>query len=63
MLIDYPYEWCHFMIKGKIRTFSKNTPKEIIEQAKKINKVTIQTAGRPYFFFEENDESSDKKDV
>jgi hypothetical protein len=53
MLIDYPMEWRHFMIKGKTRTFSKNTPKEIVEEAKKINAKTIRTAGRPFFFFEE----------
>jgi imidazoleglycerol phosphate dehydratase HisB len=49
--------------KRKNKNFFKKYSKKIIKQDKKINKVTIQTAGRPYFFFEENDESSDKKDV
>ena len=29
MLIDYPMEWRKYMIKGKTRTFSQNTPLEI----------------------------------
>lgn len=44
------------MISGKIRTFSKNTPKEIIEKAKEINKTAIRTGGKPAFFFETNEE-------
>lgn len=56
MLVDYPMEWEHFMINGKIRTFSKSTPKEIVEEAKKINKKTIRTAGKPFFFFESDEE-------
>ena len=55
MLVDYPMEWRHFMIKGKTRTFSKSTPKEIVEEAKKINEETIRTAGRPFFFFEDDE--------
>ena len=57
MLIDYPTEWEHFMINGKIRTFSKSTPKEIIEKAKEINKTAIRTGGKPAFFFESTDEN------
>jgi len=56
MLVDYPTEWEHFMINGKIRTFSKSTPKEIIEEAKKINEKAIRTGGKPFFFFEDADE-------
>lgn len=44
------------MINGKIRTFSKSTPKEIVEEAKKINEKLIRTAGRPFFFFEDDEE-------
>lgn len=54
MLIDYPMEWRKYMIKGKTRTFSKNTPQEIVSKAKEINKVAILTGGKPCFFFEEN---------
>jgi hypothetical protein len=54
MLIDYPMEWRKYMIKGKTRTFSKNTPLEIVKKAKEINKETIRLAEKPFFFFEEN---------
>lgn len=57
MLIDYPVKWENFMINGKIRTFSKSTPKEIVEKAKEINKTAIRTGGKPAFFFE----TSEKK--
>lgn len=54
MLVDYPMEWRKYMIKGKTRTFSKNTPLEIVKKAKEINKVAIRTGGKPFFFFEED---------
>ena len=54
MLIDYPMEWRKYMIKGKTRTFSKNTPLEIVKKAKEINKETIRLAEKPFFFFEED---------
>ena len=54
MLIDYPMEWRKYMIKGKTRTFSENTPQEIVKKAKEINKETIRLAEKPFFFFEEN---------
>ena len=57
MLIDYPTEWEHFMISGKIRTFSKSTPKQIVEKAKEINKTAIRTGGKPAFFFESTEEN------
>lgn len=55
MLVDYPMEWEHFMIDGKIRTFSKSTPKEIVEKAKKINNKLIASAGKPFFFFDDSE--------
>ncbi len=54
MLVDYPMEWRKYMIKGKTRTFSQNTPLEIVKKAKEINKVAIRTGGKPFFFFEED---------
>lgn len=54
MLVDYPMEWRKYMIKGKTRIFSKNTPQEIVSKAKEINKVAIRTGGKPFFFFEED---------
>ena len=54
MLIDYPMEWRKYMIKGKTRTFSKNTPLEIVKKAKELNKKAVRYAGKPFFLFEEN---------
>ncbi|WP_298483788.1 hypothetical protein [uncultured Ruminococcus sp.] len=54
VLVDYPQEWRKHMIKGKTRTFSKNTPQEIVNKAKEINKETIRTGGKPFFFFDED---------
>ena len=54
MLIDYPMEWRKYMIKGKTRTFSENTPQEIVEKVKELNKKAIRDAGKLFFFFEEN---------
>ncbi|MFQ9435586.1 MAG: hypothetical protein ACLR1R_04100 [Ruminococcus callidus] len=54
MLIDYPMEWRKYMIKGKTRTFSKNTPLEIVKKAKELNKKAIRDAGKPFSFFEED---------
>ena len=51
MLCDFPYEWRQYMVKGKVRTFRDDTPKEIIEQAKKINEKAIKYEGEPYFHF------------
>lgn len=52
MFINYPYEWGKYMIKGKVRTFSPDTPKDIIEKAERINIKAIEYEGKPYFFFE-----------
>ena len=52
MFVDYPYEWTKYMVEGKVRTFKRNTPDYIIEQAKKINTKSIKTEQTPYFFFE-----------
>ncbi len=57
MLVDYPSEWRNFMIQGKTRTFSQNTPNEIIEKAKKINEKLLRVAGKPFFFFEESEQN------
>lgn len=40
------------MIKGKVRTFSKDTPDEIVEEAKKINKTFVEDTGKPFFMFD-----------
>lgn len=52
MLVDYPKEWHKYFIPGKTRTFSKNTPKSIIEKAMEINKTAIRYNGKQYFYFE-----------
>mgnify|MGYP003289378224 CR=1 FL=1 len=53
MLVDYPYEWNKYMEKGKVRTFCKDTPMNIIEKAKEINVVAMECEGKPYFKFED----------
>lgn len=53
MLVNYPYEWSRYMIEGKVRTFKTDTPKEILEEAKKINAKAIEYEGKPYFYFSE----------
>ena len=45
------------MISGRVRTFRTDTPKEIIEKAKEINAKAIKYEGKPYFFFEEEEQS------
>lgn len=52
MLVDYPHEWHKYFLEGKVRTFSKDTPKEIIEKAKDINKTTMKYGGKNFFNFE-----------
>ena len=36
MLVDYPFEWNKYMVPGKVRTFKKETPADVLEEAKKI---------------------------
>ena len=52
MLIDYPYEWHKYMIKGKIRTFRADTPKDIVDKAKVINDHVADVGCKPFFHFE-----------
>lgn len=58
MLIDYPIEWRKYMIKGKTRTFSQNTPLEIVKKAKEINKKAIRDAGKPFSFLRKIDSAN-----
>ncbi len=55
MLVDYPYEWGQYMANGKIRTFVKNTPPEIISKAKELNKDIIKISGKDFFHFESDE--------
>ena len=52
MLIDYPYEWRKYLIKGKIRTFRADTPKDIVDKAKVINEHLAEHDIEPFFHFE-----------
>lgn len=52
MLVNYPREWNQYLLDGKVRTFSKSTPKNIIEKAKDINKTTMQYGWKKFFSFE-----------
>ena len=45
------HEWRQYMIKGKTLTFAPDTPKEIINEAKKINEASLEYEGKPYFHF------------
>lgn len=55
MLVDIPIEWEKYLIP-KTRKFKKDTPADIIEKAKKVNEKTIFCAGKPFYFFEEDEE-------
>lgn len=57
-MVDYPYEWWKYMVKGKIHTFKKDTPEEIIKKAKKMNESYSEMTGKPYFHFEEEIDSN-----
>lgn len=52
MLVDYPFEWNKYMLAGKIRTFKKETPADVVEKAKIINKKIFENTGKNYFSFE-----------
>ena len=55
-MLMYPFEeWGKYMIDGKVRTFKKDTPTEIIEEAKKLNTLVKETSGRDFFHFEEDE--------
>ncbi len=51
-MVDYPYEWNKYMVDGKVRTFEKNTPGEIIIQAKIINEQWKEITDKDFFYFE-----------
>ncbi len=53
MLVDFPREWRKYFVDGKIRTFSADTPDEIIEKAKDINEKIMNYAGKEFFHFED----------
>ena len=55
MLVDYPYEWRNYMLRGKIRTFCSDTPKEIVDKAKIINEHLSEHNVKPYFYFEDEE--------
>ena len=56
MLVDYPYEWKKYMLRGKIRTFRSDTPKEVIDKAKNINERLAEHDVKPFFHFEGEDD-------
>ena len=55
MLVDIPIEWEKYLIP-KTRKFKKDTPAEIIKEAREVNKETMHCAGKPFYFFEEDEE-------
>lgn len=52
MLVHFPHEWDKYLLDGKVMTFSKDTPKDIVEKAKDINKTTMKYGGKNFFNFE-----------
>lgn len=52
MIVDYPYSWNNYMVAGKVRTFKKETPADVLKKAKKINKKIFENTGKNYFSFE-----------
>lgn len=58
-MVNYPYEWRRYMKRGKVRTFLRGTPPEIIEKAKIINEHYQEVAGSPFFYFEWEKEGPD----
>ena len=63
MLVDYPSEWRSYMIPNNISKkncmFRKDTPPEIVERAKELNKSIMEASGKPFFHFE--DEENDNR--
>jgi hypothetical protein len=60
MLVDYPKEWEKYMFEKELK-FKKDTPAEIVEKAKEINKKTMKCADKPFFFFEGDDTAESSK--
>lgn len=54
MMYIMPEEWRQYFVPGKKRTFSKNTPANIIKEAKEINLRLESISGKIYFSFEED---------
>lgn len=52
MLVDFPREWRKYFVDGKVRTFSSDTPDDVIKKAKAINEKMLNCAGKVYFQFE-----------
>ncbi len=52
MLVEYPKDWEKHMKKGKTRTFLPDTPKSIIEEAKKIDDRMLEYTGKHFFSFD-----------
>ncbi len=55
MLVDIPKEWEQYLFTDT-RKFKKDTPAEIIEKAKKVNESTMFCAGKPFYFFESDED-------
>ena len=52
MLVSYPDEWDKYFIPHSNLTFRKDTPPEIIEEAKRTNKGVFEDSGKYLFHFE-----------
>jgi len=57
MLVDYPREWDKYFVSETKMIFSKSTPRDIIEQAKRVNRHIFRDTDKYFFFFEDENES------
>ena len=55
MLVDYPEKWSEYFFhdnEHELKTFRKDTPKDIIEKAKELNEDIFRISGQVFFHFE-----------
>ena len=55
MLYDIPDNWKKYLIPDTHK-FMKNTPSDIISQARKMNDKIFKTANKVFYSFEEDEE-------
>ena len=56
MLVDIPEKWSEYFFhddEHEPKTFRKDTPKDIIDKAKELNKELIRLSGHTFFHFDE----------
>lgn len=61
MLVDYPDEWRKYMTSPGNKIFKKDTPKEVIERARRTNEHLMKTCGMTFYDLSLVDEDEDEK--